>query len=90
MLLTGQVGVNQLSGPVGIVNVVNDTYDAAAPVGLVSCNLEYDEPWNLDFSQLRCDESAADSCIGWRKTCISSNRSSEKKKNFAGKKEKKW
>lgn len=33
MLLTGEVGVNQLSGPVGIVDVVNDTYDAAAPSG---------------------------------------------------------
>ena len=33
MLLTGQVGVNQLSGPVGIVDVVNDTYDTAAPSG---------------------------------------------------------
>ena len=33
MLLTGQVGVNQLSGPVGIVDVVNDTYDAAVPSG---------------------------------------------------------
>ena len=33
MLLTGEVGVNQLSGPVGIVEVVNDTYDAAAPSG---------------------------------------------------------
>ena len=29
----GEVGVNQLSGPVGIVEVVNDTYDAAAPSG---------------------------------------------------------
>lgn len=33
MLLMGEVGVNQLSGPVGIVEVVNDTYDAAAPSG---------------------------------------------------------
>lgn len=33
MLLTGEVGVNQLSGPVGIVDVVNDTYDEAAPSG---------------------------------------------------------
>ncbi|HJD33849.1 MAG TPA: site-2 protease family protein, partial [Candidatus Mediterraneibacter tabaqchaliae] len=31
MLVTGQAGLQDLSGPVGIVNVVNDVYETAAP-----------------------------------------------------------
>lgn len=34
MLVTGQIGMNQMSGPVGIVEVVGQTYDAAAPSGI--------------------------------------------------------
>lgn len=33
MLVSGKVGINQLSGPVGIVNVVSDTVKEAAPAG---------------------------------------------------------
>ncbi|MEE1085657.1 MAG: RIP metalloprotease RseP [Schaedlerella sp.] len=33
MLVTGQVGVDQMSGPVGIVNVVDDTYEASKSAG---------------------------------------------------------
>ncbi len=33
MLVTGQVGIQQMSGPVGIVDVVGQTYEAAAPAG---------------------------------------------------------
>lgn len=33
MLATGRAGVKDLSGPVGIVNVVNDVYESAAPAG---------------------------------------------------------
>ena len=33
MLVTGQVGLNQMSGPVGIVSVVDDTYQSARPAG---------------------------------------------------------
>lgn len=33
MLVTGQVGVDQMSGPVGIVNVVDDTYEASKSSG---------------------------------------------------------
>ncbi len=36
MLVTGQVGVNELSGPVGIVKGVSDTYEAGAEVGWFS------------------------------------------------------
>ncbi len=34
MLVTGQVGVDQLSGPVGIVDVVGDTYEQSKDYGL--------------------------------------------------------
>lgn len=34
MLLTGQVGVKDLSGPVGIVNAVGEVYESSAPEGL--------------------------------------------------------
>ena len=33
LLVTGQVGVKQMSGPVGIVNFVDDTYKESAPAG---------------------------------------------------------
>jgi regulator of sigma E protease len=36
MLITGQVGVDQLSGPVGIVNLVDDTYEASVSYGVVT------------------------------------------------------
>jgi regulator of sigma E protease len=35
MLITGNVGVDQLSGPVGIVNVVDDTYQQTKEYGFV-------------------------------------------------------
>lgn len=34
MLVTGKVGLNDMSGPVGIVNVVDDVYQASAPAGI--------------------------------------------------------
>lgn len=34
MLVTGQIGIKQMSGPVGIVNVVDDIYKQAAPSGI--------------------------------------------------------
>ena len=64
MLLTGQVGVNQLSGPVGIVDVVNDTYDAAAPSGWSAVILSMMNLGNSDLSQLRCHEPASDPSTG--------------------------
>jgi len=34
MLITGQIGLDQLSGPVGIVNVVDDSYNQASSYGI--------------------------------------------------------
>lgn len=39
MLVTGQAGLQDLSGPVGIVNVVNDVYETAAPAGMAAIAL---------------------------------------------------
>lgn len=36
MLVTGQVGIKDMSGPVGIVNVVDDVYQSAAPAGALA------------------------------------------------------
>lgn len=36
MLVTGQVGIQDMSGPVGIVNVVDDVYQASAPAGIAA------------------------------------------------------
>ncbi len=36
MLLTGQVGLDQLSGPVGIVNVVDESYNASKTYGALA------------------------------------------------------
>ena len=36
MLVTGQVGLQDLSGPVGIVAVVDDVYESAAPSGILA------------------------------------------------------
>ena len=35
MLVTGGVGLNQLSGPVGIVNVVDETYQQSKSYGVI-------------------------------------------------------
>ena len=79
MLLMGEVGVNQLSGPVGIVEVVNDS-----TVRLVGSHLKYDEPGNSDLSQLRCHEPASNPSTGWRASGISSDRGGEKKTDRSG------
>lgn len=36
MLITGQVGIRDMSGPVGIVDVVDDVYRTAAPAGTMA------------------------------------------------------
>lgn len=36
MLITGQIGADQLSGPVGIVNVVGDTYEQTKDYGILT------------------------------------------------------
>ncbi len=36
MLITGQIGIDQLSGPVGIVSVVDSTYNQAASYGILT------------------------------------------------------
>jgi len=36
MLITGQIGADQLSGPVGIVNVVGDTYEQTKSYGFLT------------------------------------------------------
>lgn len=36
MLVTGQVGLKDMSGPVGIVTVVDDVYESSAPAGLAA------------------------------------------------------
>lgn len=34
MLVTGKVGLDQMAGPVGIVNLVDDTYEVMKPAGM--------------------------------------------------------
>lgn len=84
MLLTGQVGVNQLSGPVGIVDVVNDTYDAAAPSGWSAVILSMMN-LGINLSQLRGAELASDPGAGRRTSGIPFNRGGEKETDCAGK-----
>ena len=40
MLVTGQVGVNELSGPVGIVDMVGDTYEQSKSYGFMVVLME--------------------------------------------------
>ena len=75
MLVTGQVGINEMSGPVGIVKGVSDTYEAGASSRLV---FRFCRNAQLDDSiicELRCDESSSASGIRWRKTGIFDYRS---------------
>ncbi len=70
MLVTGQVGINEMSGPIGIVKGVSDTYEAGAAVGWFSVfcrNAQLDdliicEPW--------CHEPSATPGTRRWKTCI--------------------
>ena len=70
MLVTGQVGMRELSGPVGIVDFVDTTYQQSVDAGLkiVILNL-----MNIDFSdcKFRYHESPSYSGLGRWKACIS-------------------
>ena len=47
MLVTGQVGIQDMSGPVGMAAVVDEVYEAAAPAGLLAVVLSL-----MNFSTL--------------------------------------
>ena len=66
MLVTGQAGLKDLSGPVGIVNAVDDMYQEAAPAGFGVCDAQYDELRCSADNKSRNFKSASAPCIGRR------------------------
>ena len=82
MLVTGQIGVDQLSGPVGIVDVVDDAYQQSWS----ACGDGPDaQPGDPSVGKLRGDEPAAAAGAGRRTAGISLRGSSAKEKGSAGK-----
>ena len=73
-LLTGGLGVKDLSGPVGVVDAIGSTYEASKSEGMLTIwvNMLYMaahficKPW--------CYEPASASCTGWWPACISDYR----------------
>ena len=70
MLLTGKIGLNQLSGPVGIVDVVDDTYKASKSYGGFAVSVQAPEYRDSSVSQPGGYESSAISGSGRRKACL--------------------
>ena len=71
MLVTGRVGMKDLSGPVGIVSAVDGVYQRQHRRRVISDHPESDEYRDSDHGKPRCDESSAATGTGWRKTGIS-------------------
>ena len=84
-LLTGQVGIQQMSGPVGIVTVVDDAYKNSLPGGIEVVILNLMNICILITANFRDHEPASDTGAGRRKTCISDRGSGERKTGSAGK-----
>ena len=60
MLCTGAASVNNLSGPVGIVKNMGDTYEQAVSMSGVWLGILNMLNWgSADFCKPRCDEPAA-------------------------------
>ena len=71
MMFHGQVSADDISGPVGIVNAIGNTYEASREDGGFLRMAEYAEYFDSPVSQPGCDESAADSGSGRRTAGIS-------------------
>ena len=79
MLFTGKIGLDSLSGPVGVVNVIGDAYEESKSEGslitwMTMLNLLIFISANLGVMNL-----LPPSCSGWRKTGLFVDRSSERK-----------
>ena len=85
MLVTGQIGVDQLSGPVGIVDVVDDAYQQSRSYGVLVVMAQMLNLAILLSAKLRGDEPAAAAGAGRRTAGISLRGSSAKEKGSAGK-----
>ena len=68
MLIKGQFSVNDLSGPVGIIDVIGDSYEEAKEEGTVMVWLQM---LYWAFCQFRCHEFTSYSGFRRRKTCLS-------------------
>ena len=77
MLLTHQVSVNDLSGPVGIVKTIGDTYDMSKSDGVIeSGTVTVCKSWGY--------EPSSDSGAGWRSSGISGDRGNPRKEGQRG------
>ena len=71
MLVTGQVGLQDLSGPVGIVAVVDDVYESAAPSGILTIVLSLMNFGTLLSANLGVMNLLPIPALGRRQACIS-------------------
>ena len=71
MMIQGQVSRSDVAGPVGMFQVIGDSYESAAKYGHSKCDTNHCSYDSFAVSQSWRDESAADSCTGWRTSCLS-------------------
>ena len=86
MLVKGQVKADDMSGPVGIVSMIGDTYEEARQYGFMDVLLNLANITILLRRQPGSDELAANSGFGRRQAGISADRSNPRQTHFQRKK----
>ena len=81
LLVQGGVSINDMSGPVGVVDAIGETYEESRSDGALA---ESAECCNSSVSKPGCYESSANSGTGRRKTCISDCGGDSEKAHRAG------
>lgn len=84
MLLTHQVSVNDLSGPVGIVKTIGDTYDMSKSDGVFYVWMNLLNLALLLSANLGVMKPSSDSGAGWWSSGISGDRGNPRKEGQRG------
>ena len=84
-LVTGRIGVDQLSGPVGVVSAVDTTYKESKSGGALLIFLNLLQMTILLSANLGADEFTSASGTGWRPSGISDRGSDPRKAGASGK-----
>lgn len=71
MLFTGQASINDMSGPVGVVSYIGETYQESQSLRRFLCMAEYAEHIDPSDSKPGCHEPSANPGTGRRQTGLS-------------------
>lgn len=70
MLVKGQVGVKDMSGPVGVVDMIGETYTESVQISWFAVFVNMLNHCNPSVSQSGCHESSAIAGTGWRSSGV--------------------